>query len=212
MCRKKNSRTRQAEETKQRIFSAAHRLFREKGFDNVTVEEIAKACGLSVGAFYHHFKGKREIMALWHQRLDECYMKYYEKMKGVPDFSRKNTVDALKEMMLYINETCVREGLDFTRVLYCYIISNEDFGNEMMSPERAYFRILRELTERGLAKGEIREELSSKQLLRDITILSRGCLVNYCIEGGDGTMRDYFATVLDCYLRGIAKTGGGPPK
>lgn len=210
--RKKNSRALQAEETKQRIFSAAHHLFREKGFDNVTVDEIAKACGFSVGAFYHHFRGKREIMALWHERLDECYKRHYEKMKNAPDFSQKETVEVIREMMLYINETCIKEGLDFTRVLYCYIISNEDFGNEMMSLDRAYFRILRELTERGLGRKEIRKDLSPEQLVRDLTILSRGCLVNYCIEGGGKAMRDYFAPLLDCYLRGIAKTEETPPR
>ena len=162
MPRKKNSRALQAEETKQRIFSAAHHLFREKGFDNVTVDEIAKACGFSVGAFYHHFRGKREIMALWHERLDECYKRHYEKMKNAPDFSQKETVEVIREMMLYINETCIKEGLDFTRVLYCYIISNEDFGNEMMSLDRTYFRILRELTERGLGRKEIRKDLASQ--------------------------------------------------
>jgi TetR/AcrR family transcriptional regulator, transcriptional repressor for nem operon len=47
-----------AEETAakhERIVKEASRLFRERGFDNVTVGEVIKAAGLTHGAFYAHF-------------------------------------------------------------------------------------------------------------------------------------------------------------
>ena len=43
---------------------AARRLFRERGFANVTVGEISAAAGLTHGAFYSHFRTKHEIEAL----------------------------------------------------------------------------------------------------------------------------------------------------
>jgi TetR/AcrR family transcriptional regulator, transcriptional repressor for nem operon len=41
----------------------ASRLFRERGFDNVTVGEVMKAAGLTHGAFYAHFGSKEELQA-----------------------------------------------------------------------------------------------------------------------------------------------------
>jgi TetR/AcrR family transcriptional repressor of nem operon len=55
-----------AEETAakhERIVREASRLFRERGFENVTVGEVMKAAGLTHGAFYAHFASKEELQA-----------------------------------------------------------------------------------------------------------------------------------------------------
>lgn len=44
-----------------RIVKEASRLFRERGFENVTVAEVMKAAGLTHGAFYAHFASKQEL-------------------------------------------------------------------------------------------------------------------------------------------------------
>lgn len=53
-----------AEETTakhERIVKEASRLFRERGFENVTVGEVMKAAGLTHGAFYAHFPSKQAL-------------------------------------------------------------------------------------------------------------------------------------------------------
>lgn len=45
----------------ERIVMEASRLFRERGFENVTVGEVMKAAGLTHGAFYAHFGSKQEL-------------------------------------------------------------------------------------------------------------------------------------------------------
>ena len=45
----------------ERIVKEASRLFRERGFENVTVGEVMKAAGLTHGAFYAHFSSKQEL-------------------------------------------------------------------------------------------------------------------------------------------------------
>ena len=45
----------------ERILKEASRLFRERGFDNVTVGEVMKAAGLTHGAFYAHFGSKQAL-------------------------------------------------------------------------------------------------------------------------------------------------------
>lgn len=55
-----------AEETAakhERIVEEASRLFRERGFENVSVGEVMKAAGLTHGAFYAHFGSKEELQA-----------------------------------------------------------------------------------------------------------------------------------------------------
>jgi TetR/AcrR family transcriptional repressor of nem operon len=45
----------------EQIVKEASRLFRERGFENVTVGEVMKAAGLTHGAFYAHFGSKQEL-------------------------------------------------------------------------------------------------------------------------------------------------------
>jgi len=55
-----------AEETAakhERIVKEASQLFRELGFENVSVSEVMKAAGLTHGAFYAHFDSKEELEA-----------------------------------------------------------------------------------------------------------------------------------------------------
>jgi TetR/AcrR family transcriptional repressor of nem operon len=53
----------QVAEHRTRILDAAGRLFRMRGFDDVTVAEIMKAAGLTHGAFYGHFPSKEALAA-----------------------------------------------------------------------------------------------------------------------------------------------------
>lgn len=58
----KVSRERMAE-NRSRILAEAGRLFREKGFDAVSVAEVMKAAGLTHGGFYGHFQSKDDLIA-----------------------------------------------------------------------------------------------------------------------------------------------------
>jgi TetR/AcrR family transcriptional repressor of nem operon len=53
----------QMAENRRRILDAAGRLFRENGFESVTVAEVMQAAGLTHGGFYGHFKSKDDLIA-----------------------------------------------------------------------------------------------------------------------------------------------------
>jgi TetR/AcrR family transcriptional repressor of nem operon len=53
----------QMAENRRRILDVASRLFRDKGFDAVSVAEVMKAAGLTHGGFYGHFNSKDDLIA-----------------------------------------------------------------------------------------------------------------------------------------------------
>ena len=53
----------QMAENRRRILDVASRLFKDKGFDAVSVAEIMKAAGLTHGGFYGHFTSKDDLVA-----------------------------------------------------------------------------------------------------------------------------------------------------
>jgi AcrR family transcriptional regulator len=48
-------------EARQRVLDAAERLFGEKGYDSVTVKDIARAVGIHHASLYHHVGGKEQL-------------------------------------------------------------------------------------------------------------------------------------------------------
>lgn len=55
-------RQEQAQQTKQRITDIAGQLFAQKGYTEVTVADIARACGIAAGTMYHYFESKDDLM------------------------------------------------------------------------------------------------------------------------------------------------------
>jgi TetR/AcrR family transcriptional regulator, transcriptional repressor for nem operon len=53
----------QMAENRRRILDVASRLFRDKGFDAVSVAEVMKAAGFTHGGFYGHFSSKDDLIA-----------------------------------------------------------------------------------------------------------------------------------------------------
>ncbi len=66
-------------ERHQRIVREASRMFRERGFNDVTVAEVMGAAGLTHGAFYSHFASKEALMA------------------AATEYAMENTLEALRK-------------------------------------------------------------------------------------------------------------------
>jgi len=47
--------------SKEEILKASIQLFKQRGYHNTSMANIAEACGLIKGSIYHHFKSKDEI-------------------------------------------------------------------------------------------------------------------------------------------------------
>lgn len=59
------------EQSRTNILETALRLFRERGFDETTMRDIASACQLSLGAAYHYFPSKEDIVLAYYDRVQE---------------------------------------------------------------------------------------------------------------------------------------------
>jgi TetR/AcrR family transcriptional regulator, transcriptional repressor for nem operon len=60
----------QAQKNRQRVVAKASRLFREGGFDGISVNDLMKAAGFTHGGFYNHFESKD---ALAGEALDHAF-------------------------------------------------------------------------------------------------------------------------------------------
>lgn len=63
--------TPKAEETRRRIYEAALLMFREKGFEQTTMRDIARQAGVALGAAYYYFSSKDAIVLAFYQEMQE---------------------------------------------------------------------------------------------------------------------------------------------
>ena len=64
------------EKTKRHIYECAIELFRTKGYDKVSVDEIVKCAGTAKGTFYIYFETKADVLIY----MLEAYDDYYDKV------------------------------------------------------------------------------------------------------------------------------------
>ena len=62
---KEGRRERKRRQTRERIESAALRLFLERGFEATTIEDITEAADVSKRSFFDYFPSKEEVVAAW---------------------------------------------------------------------------------------------------------------------------------------------------
>jgi AcrR family transcriptional regulator len=59
-----------SEATRGALITAARPLFAERGYADVGTEEIVRAAGVTRGALYHHFEGKRELFEAVYEEVE----------------------------------------------------------------------------------------------------------------------------------------------
>jgi AcrR family transcriptional regulator len=55
----------QREQVKESILDTSVAIFRQKGYENATIDEITKTVGIAKGTFYNFFSSKSEILISW---------------------------------------------------------------------------------------------------------------------------------------------------
>ena len=110
------------QETRERILAEALRLFGERGYVNVSVEEIAEAAGVTKGAVYHWFADKddlgRELQLDVYQRLSAVAMRAFDPERDAIANMRRTFeafVDALgsfEDARFFLRDAWVIPALD----------------------------------------------------------------------------------------------------
>lgn len=193
--KKKNSKN-----TKGKIVSAAWQLFYEQGYDNTTVEEIVDASGTSRGSFYHYFDGKAALLSSLSYLFDEKYDELAESMN--PDLSSIEKLNLMnQELFLMIDNTV---SVDLLSQLFAtQLITNGE--RHMMSPNRTYYKLLRQVISEGKQNGTFREEFSVNDIAKAYAMFERGLMYDWCLSGGEYSLVQYAQQMMPLFLDGFRK-------
>jgi TetR/AcrR family fatty acid metabolism transcriptional regulator len=182
-------RQERAVETKNRIYTAAIDLMDRKGFEKLTIVDISKKAGVSVGAFYHYFKSKNDILAEIFRKADD-----YFSTKVIFSLNKKSIPDQIVEYFDHYAKFNVASGVEMTQQLFNPKIKF------FIKKSRPMLTILRDLIRKGQEKKEIRTDTDAEELSRFLFILARGVVFEWSLYEGrydlEATMHKYMEILV----------------
>lgn len=176
---KLTQRKQQALDTRRKIFNTALSLIKEKGFDKVSVDDICAACGVSKGAFYHHFKSKLDIMSESESLINDM-------LENIQIHESDGSVkEKLLILMGSILDVVEKSGVEVTRQLTVvttggHYIQEENRNTFAIHTRKLIQQILTEAVEKGELASEVNIEASTEIIM---TFLS-GMIADWCIFNG----------------------------
>ena len=194
----KTPRKEKTAQVKAGIVSATTRLLREKGMDYVTVTNICKVAGVSVGSFYHHFANKDDVLSYY---LSEAFR------KNDLEFDRIDGDDIVENIIrcyeLY-NQFLIDQGFDF--VVNYYTTSNKSLYSRSRSITNSaivapIMEKIRDLCVRARENGFMRSDCDTDLFLFDLTVIEKGVIFDWCVCEGSYDLVSEVSRIMDNYMR-----------
>ncbi len=172
--------------TKRYIYQCAIRLFREKGYDQVSVDEIMHQAGMAKGTFYIYFRSKSDIILEMLCQYDDYYDRIFESLDPEMPVSQKME-EIVKGACRFTEEVI---GQDLIRVLYTKNLKAGAEHKGLLNEDRALFRILTGLIREGQRSGEYRPEYPAEETAMLILRNIRAVFFEWCSTESEGNLAD----------------------
>jgi TetR/AcrR family transcriptional regulator, fatty acid metabolism regulator protein len=166
------SRQFQAEETHRKIYNTAFGLMTKKGFDKITIKDISKKAGVSIGTFYHYYKSKDDILHEVYLKADEYFRDMMSEMKA------ERAPERIVEYFRYYARYSDQNTVGFTTHLYS--IENKYF----LKKGRLMQTVLADIIRQGQEAGEIIQTKTPDELVDYLFLIARGIVFDWGLRDG----------------------------
>lgn len=134
---------------KKDIIKSALDLFAEKGYDGVSVRDIAKTAGVSEAALYKHFKGKEDLALYIFNAIIQNYSDRLLLLKDQP----LSSIDKLCKIVEYTYDLYEMYPAEIR-----FALLSQYYFWDLLSNENKPHIIIKRIIEEGIAAGEIHRQ------------------------------------------------------
>lgn len=192
----------------QLLLDTALELFRESGWEKVTVAQLASRAGIAKGTVYKHFASKDAIYAHLVLRFSRCCFERYE---AIPESG--SPLERIREVIRTAFAVLRDHPLEVQLCLHC---DRPEFQNRLNESDREAFRALDEqysalfhrMVEASMAAGEIPQK-PLQPLFWGVDAVFQGVMARIA-AGGRGsddeatpTLEAYSEHVVDFIIAGL---------
>jgi len=188
------------------ILDAAARVFREKGYQRATIEDVAREVGLLKGSLYYHIKSKDELLfkvAIVPLKTTTEELKNIVKSnKNASEKLRTAIIDRIRAFNNYHTEMTVFFQEKFEEL-------PEEERNILRNGQREDESLWAEIIKEGMEKGEFKKDLDIKIVTKGIMGMCHWLYKWYRNEGrlSAENISEIFMDLILNGIKGIEKEG-----
>lgn len=169
-----NRRERKKEETRSSIIDCAIDLFKEKGFQETSMEEIAEKVDVSKATLYNYFQDKGSILVAYFQSI---IIDYGKEIKA--SFTGKLPIQARLNILLDFKNQIFGSNIELSAIYFRYRLQTIFDNNPFDNPQRSGLEnIVLEFITKAQEDREIRLDIPALVIARSFMLLT----ANYYIS------------------------------
>lgn len=185
-----------SKETKERIFQAAKRILKKKGYEELSIKNICEEAGVSNGSFYHHFRTKDDLLSYYIEEQPSIRPKLLELPKDAAEAKM-----AIIQVYLNYVKYCRELGVEF---MAGYYNPKNQALNAVRRTERPYPIVtVQAYVEKALAAGRIRLNVEIEAFTTDVRMIVIGNVFEWCLRDGQTDFEGNMTRSLGKYLDGV---------
>jgi AcrR family transcriptional regulator len=195
-------RERKKEETRQRIFQAAMELFKQKGFEATTVDDITERADVAKGTFFNYYPRKESVV------FDLCF-EHLAEVENHSETLGGRPVDQIVERMRYAAELYMQDR-DLARSMLLQLFKGATPAPEGFEINQRAQEMITRLVQRAQAAGELRRDVDPERatyILRSVFFFT--VLVWACSPKEPYALSQELTDRIRLTLEGLAARPGG---
>ncbi len=177
------------------IIEAVIPLIASVPFDELSVNEICEAAGISVGSFYHYFEKKSDMLVGLLGLIDE-----YLESEVYPRLVEGTAMDKLLRFALEWARYVEAHGIERSKLISSVAPANTDLGGQ----KRSSLFYLEKLMSEGQAEGCIATAQSPGELAELYLLALRAITTDWSRQGGSYSIVEKMELFIGIWLKGIA--------
>lgn len=162
-----NRRERKKEETRDSIIDCAVNFFREKGFQQTSMEEIAEASDVSKGTLYNYFQDKESILVGHFQKVIAGYGKEMSE-----NFVENKDIRAMLYSLLDFISDIFKHDKELTAIYFKYRMPSRFDINQDSSQRSGMEKWVLGIIEKAQNEGQLRNDIPALILTRTFQFLA----------------------------------------
>lgn len=188
-------RSQKKNETRQRLYEAACRLFSCNKFEEVKVEDITREAGFGKGTFFNYFESKEDVVA--EMQFSTTYDTLMPLLEDeAPYVPRLKT--ALQHLLV-----CQSDSKALMRSILMTKFKDEKQLVKHAEKFEPFYVSMSELVEKAQANGEIRADIPSREVVRMVEQMYMGVLMQWCMDLDDVELAGYVSHSFDVLFAGL---------
>ncbi len=195
------------EATRQEILAAAGELFKSKGYETTSVDDIVEAANVAKGTFYYHFEKKDDLlMALQALKLEESAKRARQSLK-TGDSPKQVLMDFLLDAAHWTDENPELTRAMFKLKMERMQQSRPDCHEERHGPppfiKMYFFDLIIEILDHAQKAGEIRKDIDVAHIARIVIPVAMSSRMASVFHDG-GTMATRLEESMKVIFEGLS--------